>query len=40
MRPKRELRCELNRMRDALSEKYGTFSDSALLIRDDRDSRG
>jgi plasmid stability protein len=40
MRPKRELRNELHRMRDVLSEKYGSFSDSATLIREDRDSRG
>jgi plasmid stability protein len=40
LRPKRELRNELHRMRDTLSQKYGGFSDSATLIREDRDARG
>lgn len=40
MRPKRELAEELHRMRGELREKYGTFSDSAALIREDRDARG
>ncbi len=40
MRPKEELGEELRRMRGELREKYGTFSDSAALIREDRDTRG
>jgi antitoxin FitA len=40
MRPKQELAEELRRMRAELREKYGTFSDSAALIREDRDARG
>jgi antitoxin FitA len=40
MRPKRELAEEMNRMRGELRQKYGTFSDSAALIREDRDQRG
>ncbi len=40
MRPKRELADELHRMRGELREKYGAFSDSAALIREDRDARG
>ncbi len=40
MRPKRELAGELLRMREELRRKYGTFSDSAALIREDRDARG
>jgi antitoxin FitA len=40
MRPKLELANELRQMREELRKKYGTFSDSALLIREDRDSRG
>jgi plasmid stability protein len=40
MRPKLELADELRRMRGELREKYGTFSDSAALIREDRDARG
>ena len=40
MRPKLELANELRRMREQLREKYGTFSDSTALIREDRDERG
>ena len=40
MRPKLELANELRQMREELRKKYGTFSDSAALIREDRDSRG
>ena len=40
MRPKLELADELRRMRGELRAKYGTFSDSAAMIRDDRDARG
>jgi antitoxin FitA len=40
MRPKRELANELRQMREELRKKYGTFSDSAVLIREDRDNRG
>lgn len=40
MRPKRALAEELYRMREELRQKYGTFSDSAALIREDRESRG
>jgi plasmid stability protein len=40
MRPKQELADELRQMRSELREKYGTFSDSAILIREDRDARG
>jgi plasmid stability protein len=40
MRPKQEMADELRRMRGELREKYGTFSDSTKLIREDRDSRG
>jgi plasmid stability protein len=40
MRPKRELAEELHHMRGELREKYGTFSDSTALIREDRDARG
>jgi antitoxin FitA len=40
MRPKEKLAEELRRMREELREKYGTFSDSAALIREDRDARG
>jgi plasmid stability protein len=39
-RTKQELRAELIQMRDELRTKYGTFSDSAELIREDRDARG
>jgi hypothetical protein len=31
---------DLRQMQDETREKYGTFSDSALLIREDRDKRG
>ena len=40
LRPKQELAEELRCMRDELRQKYGTFSDSAELIREDRDARG
>jgi plasmid stability protein len=40
MRPKQELADELRQMRGELRAKYGTFSDSAILIREDRDARG
>jgi plasmid stability protein len=40
MRPKLELADQLREMREELRKKYGTFSDSAALIREDRDSRG
>jgi plasmid stability protein len=40
MRPKLDLANDLREMREALRQKYGTFSDSAALIREDRDSRG
>ena len=40
LRPKQELHSKLREMREALRKKYGTFSDSAALIREDRDTRG
>lgn len=40
MRPKQELAHQLRQMRDELRKKYGTFSDSAALLREDRDTRG
>ena len=40
MRSRRELGHELRRLRCELREKYGTFSDSAALIREERESRG
>jgi plasmid stability protein len=40
MRPRLELASKLREMRQALRKKYGTFSDSAPLIREDRDARG
>jgi hypothetical protein len=40
MRPKQELAGHLGRMRKALREKQGMFSDSAALIREERDARG
>ena len=40
LRPKEELAAELRRMRGELRDKYGAFSDSAALIREDRDARG
>ena len=40
MRPKLEMANELRRMREELRTKYGTFSDSTALIREDRDQRG
>jgi plasmid stability protein len=40
MRPKQELASELRQMREELRKKYGTFSDSTALIREDRDTRG
>jgi hypothetical protein len=40
MRSRQELGHELRRLRGELQEKYGTFSDSAALIHDVRESRG
>jgi antitoxin FitA len=40
LRPKQELAGELRRMRKELKAKYGVFSDSAVLLREDRDARG
>ncbi len=40
MRPKLELADQLRQMREEMRNKYGTFSDSAALIREERDSRG
>jgi plasmid stability protein len=40
MRPKLELAKELRYMREQLHKKYGTFSDSTPLIREERDRRG
>ena len=40
MRPKLELANELRQMREQLHKKYGTFSDSTPLIREERDRRG
>jgi plasmid stability protein len=40
MRPKQELAAKLRQMREELRQKYGTFSDSTALIRQDRDARG
>jgi plasmid stability protein len=40
MRPKAELADELRRMRGKLRDKYGSFSDSAAIIREERDARG
>jgi plasmid stability protein len=40
MRPKQELAAELRGMLDEMREKYGTFSDSAAVIREMRDERG
>jgi plasmid stability protein len=40
MRQKRELADELCRMQHELHQKYGSFSDSTLLIRESRDERG
>jgi plasmid stability protein len=40
MRSKRELAGQFREMRAQLRDKYGTFSDSAAVIREDRDSRG
>jgi plasmid stability protein len=40
MRPKLELADQLRQMRDHIRSKYGTLSDSAALIREDRDARG
>ncbi len=39
MRPKRQLADELRTMRGELRDKYGTFSDSAAVIREMRDER-
>jgi antitoxin FitA len=38
--PKQKLAVELHAMRDELREKYGTFSDSSVVIREMRDERG
>ena len=40
MRPKLELANELRQMREQVRNKYGTLSDSAALIREERDSCG
>ncbi len=40
MRPKQEMAAELRALQEQLRAKYGTFSDSAELIREDRDARG
>jgi plasmid stability protein len=40
MRPKQALAGELHQMQEELREKYGTFSDSTALIREERDRRG
>jgi plasmid stability protein len=40
MRPKLELASELRQMREELRKKYGSFSDSTVLIREERDRRG
>jgi plasmid stability protein len=37
---KKQLAEEMRAQLAELREKYGTFSDSALLIREDRDARG
>ena len=40
MRPKTELANELRQMQAELRKKYGTFTDSTALIREERDRRG
>jgi antitoxin FitA len=40
LRPKKELAAKLRQMREELRQKYGTFSDSTALIRQDRDAMG
>ena len=40
MRPRREWAERLRARREELFQKYGLFSDSAALIRQDRDERG
>jgi plasmid stability protein len=40
LRRRREWADRLKAQRDELHAKYGLFSDSATLIRDDRDARG
>jgi plasmid stability protein len=40
LHPREELAKELKAMNRELQEKYGLFSDSANLIREDRDERG
>lgn len=40
MRPKQQMADELRAMQAELRKKYGTFSDSAVLIREERDRRG
>jgi plasmid stability protein len=39
-RPRRELATKLREMREELRHKYGSFSDSTVLIREERDARG
>ena len=39
-RPRQELASKLREMREELRNKYGTFSDSTALIREERDARG
>jgi plasmid stability protein len=40
MKRKREIADELRTNLKEMEAKYGTFSDSAVLIREDRDARG
>lgn len=40
LRARREFAQDSRRMRQELRDKYGVFSDSAELIREDRDARG
>jgi len=40
MREKQAIVAEHEEMLKKLRDKYGTFSDSALLIREERDTRG
>jgi len=37
---KQAIAAEMRTQRDTLRKKYGTFSDSAITIREDRDARG
>lgn len=39
-RPRQELAVKLREMREELRNKYGTFSDSTALLREERDARG